>query len=139
MYAGSLQVIKKGIKYNLITPLKDLEIEGKDAKIDANVVGKSYYSNQNISYCIIDMYCMTNFADFLHKSKINYFYNFYISGFDTEAVYMQGEAKRKVLRGDEEAYKNLKYSQDRCIDFAQSVSITTNVLIVMIIYISSNC
>uniref|UniRef100_A0A1B6BZV4 Uncharacterized protein n=1 Tax=Clastoptera arizonana TaxID=38151 RepID=A0A1B6BZV4_9HEMI len=77
---GKIAVIRSGIKLNVITPLTDLSIEGKDSKSADSIVG-----------------------------------------FDAEAVYVQGDAKKKTLRGDEELFKHIKYSPDTCIDFAQSV------------------
>jgi len=77
MIIHKINSLKAGISTNLILPIKDLHIEGKDEKAAANVVG-----------------------------------------FDSETVYTQSEAKRKVLKGDEEAFKNLKYENEACIDFA---------------------
>ncbi|XP_054290361.1 apolipophorins-like [Macrosteles quadrilineatus] len=77
MLIHRVNLLKAGISTNLVLPIKDLRIEGKDEKVAANIVG-----------------------------------------FDSETVYTQSEAKRKVLKGDEEAFKNLKYENEACIDFA---------------------
>ncbi|KAG8309601.1 hypothetical protein J6590_081662 [Homalodisca vitripennis] len=70
-----INLLNSGVVLNMVTPLKDLSVDGKDEKVAANIVG-----------------------------------------FDSDAVYTQGEAKRKVLRGDEEALHKLKYTSDLCIE-----------------------
>ncbi|KAG8309596.1 hypothetical protein J6590_081657 [Homalodisca vitripennis] len=76
MFFHRLNMFDSGVVMNMVLPLEDLSLDGKDEKAASNIVG-----------------------------------------FDSSAVFTQGEAKRKMTR-DEQPLLKLKYTSDLCIDLS---------------------